>query len=309
MKVQYPDVATALRADLANLSMIVGLVRLLAPRVDAERVAQEARERILEELDYLAEARSQAAFGARFEGHPFISVPRVIASHSAAEVLTSEYVEGLRFGELAGLDEATRSRQGEILFRFLFGCLFGWGTFDADPHPGNYLFAPGGGRVTFLDFGCVKRLPAPVHQAWCRFIRARLDDDRDGLAGTGARPRAGRRGADAPADLIIESLTRLYLPFRQDEPQRFPSIWDGASARGLLGGELAEVRRHLRVPGDLVFVNRTMAGMYQVLARLGATANWGRIAREYLFDDPASTPLGAAERAWSQQGVRQMGAP
>ena len=184
VKVQYPYVATALRADLANLSMIVGLVRLLAPRVDAERVAQEARERI-EELDYLAEARSQAAFGARFEGHPFISVPRVIASHSAAEVLTSQYVE-LRFGELAGLDEATRSRQGEILFKGPLRRPFGWGTFDADPHPGNYLFAPGGGRVTFLDFGCVKRLPTPVHQAWCRFIRARGST-------TTSTPRGNRR--------------------------------------------------------------------------------------------------------------------
>ncbi len=73
----------------------------------------------------------------------------------------------------------------------------------------------------------------------------------------------------------------------------------------MLGKELAEVRRHVRLPKDLVFVNRTLAGMYMVLSRLGATASWGRIAREYVCGEPASTPLGVAERAWTERRGRR----
>ena len=301
VKVQYPDVAAAVRADLANLSLLVRSVRLLAPRVDAERVAQELRERILEELDYVAEARHQTAFHARFEGHPFISVPRVISSLSAAEVLTSEYVEGRRFQEVLGDDEDARSREGEILFRFVYGCVFGWGTFDGDPHPGNYLFERGGSRVTFLDFGCVKHLPAPVLRELRGFVRAGLEGDRVASRAHAVRLGFVDAGPEAGIDRVAEALTRLYLPFRPDERQRFPSLWSEVSVTDVLGKQLADVRRNLRVPKDLVFVNRTLAGMSMVLSRLGAVASWGRIAREYVCGDTPSTPFGAAERAWAGQ--------
>ena len=300
VKVQYPDVAAAVRADLANQSLLVRSVRLLAPRVDAERVAQELRERILEELDYVAEARHQTAFHARFEGHPFISVPRVISSLSAAEVLTSEYVEGRRFQEVLGDDEDARSREGEILFRFVYGCVFGWGTFDGDPHPGNYLFERGGSRVTFLDFGCVKHLPAPVLRELRGFVRAGLEGDRVASRAHAVRLGFVDAGPEASIDRVVEALTRLYLPFRLDEPQRFPSLWSEVSVTDVLGKKLADVRRNLRIPKDLVFVNRTLAGMSMVLSRLGAVASWGRIAREYVCGDPPSTPFGAAERAWAR---------
>ncbi|HEY6005408.1 MAG TPA: AarF/ABC1/UbiB kinase family protein, partial [Anaeromyxobacter sp.] len=309
VKVQYPDVAAAVRADVANLSVLVRSVRLLAPRIDAELVAREVRERFLDELDYVAEARHQAAFAARFEGHPFISVPRVIASHSAAEVLTSEWVDGLRFQEALGGAEDVRSRQGEILFRFVYGCVFGWGTFDGDPHPGNYLFDRDGSRVTFLDFGCVKRLPEPVLRGWRSFVGALLDRDRAASREHALRLGFVEAGPEAGIDGVVAALTRLYLPFGQDGPQRFPSLWKSVSPADILGGELGDVRRRLRVPGDLVFVNRTLAGMYMVLSRLGATASWGRIAREYVSGAPPSTPLGAAEQAWARERRPGEGSP
>jgi predicted unusual protein kinase regulating ubiquinone biosynthesis (AarF/ABC1/UbiB family) len=301
VKVQYPDVAAAVRADLANLSLLVRSVRLLAPRIDAERVALEIRERIIEELDYVAEARHQASFAARFEGHPFISVPRVIASRSAAEVLTSEYIEGRRFQDVLGDSEDARAQQGEILFRFAYGCIFAWGTFDADPHPGNYLFERGGSRVTFVDFGCVKHLPAPVLREWRSFVRARLDGDRAASRAHALRLGFVDPGPEASIDHVVDALTRLYLPFRSDERQRFPSLWSEVSVSDVLGKQFVEVRRHLRVPKDLLFVNRTLAGMSMVLSRLGAVASWGRIAREYVCGEPPSTPLGVAERAWANK--------
>jgi predicted unusual protein kinase regulating ubiquinone biosynthesis (AarF/ABC1/UbiB family) len=302
VKVQYPGVAAAVRADLANLSLIVRSVRLLAPGIDADRVALEVRERILEELNYTTEARHQAAFAARFEGHPFISVPRVIASRSAAEVLTSEYAEGRRFQDALGDAEDARSREGEIIFRFVYGCIFGWGTFDADPHPGNYLFVRDGSRVAFVDYGCVKHLPVPVLREWRSFVRARLYGDAEASRRHALKLGFVDAGPEADVDGVIAALTRLYLPFRLDGRQRYPSPWSEVSvSEVLLGERLADVRRNLRIPKDLVFVNRTLVGMSMVLSRLGATSAWGRIAREYVGGEPPSTPLGVAERAWASR--------
>ena len=147
VKVQYPDVAEAVRADLANASLLARTVRLLLPGLDAEAVAGEVRERILEELDYRAEARWQVAFARRFAGHPFVVIPPVIGSHSAGRVLTTGFAEGRDFPEALRDPEPIRSRHGEILFRFLLGCVLRDGTFVADPHPGNYRFdAEGAGR-------------------------------------------------------------------------------------------------------------------------------------------------------------------
>ncbi len=172
------------------------------------------------------------------------------------------------------------------------------GTFDADPHPGNYLFDRAGPRVAFLDFGCVKHLPATELRAFRSFVRARLEGDRVASRRHALSLGFVEAGPEARVDRVIDALTRLYVPYPQEEPQRFPSLWAGFSLTDVWGKELADVRAHLNVPKDLVFVSRTLAGLYMVLSRLGATARWGRIAREYVCGGPPSSPLGVAEQRW-----------
>jgi len=295
VKVQYPDVAGALRADLANVPMLVRLVRLAVPGVEAEAVAEEIRDRILEELDYRAEARRQAAFAARFAGHPFVAIPAVVASHSTGRVLTSAWAEGRDFAAALRDPGEVRSGHGEILFRFLMGNLLGEGEILADPHPGNYRFDALGERTAFLDFGCVKILPPGVRAGLRELFRAGLEAD--GPAERRAAVRLGVVGG-AGSRAVVDALVGLYLPYRRDAALPFPAPLSGAALRAAAGPGIAEVRRALRVPGDLPFVNRTVIGLYAVLSRLRASARWHRIAREYAFGDPPATPLGELERRW-----------
>src|SRR5205807_5728654 len=72
VKVQYPRVAAAVRADLQNLGLLLRAAKRLAPGLDAKAVASEVRERLTEELDYEHEAQSQRMFARRFRGHPFV---------------------------------------------------------------------------------------------------------------------------------------------------------------------------------------------------------------------------------------------
>src|SRR4051812_44005873 len=157
VKVQYPGVAEAVDSDLRSATLLVPLLKRLAPTLDARALLAELRERIGEELDYELEAQQQRRIERLSRGPPFISVPRVRTDLSTRRVLVSEYVAGERFDAVRELDQAQRDRYGEIVFRFFFGLLYRRGIALGDPHPGNYLLRPDG-RVAFLDYGLVRDL-------------------------------------------------------------------------------------------------------------------------------------------------------
>src|SRR5207237_1197537 len=144
VKVQYPRVASAVRADLQNLDMLLRLLERMTPGLDVKAIAEEIRERIVEELDYELEAQNQRALARIFEGHPFIVVPEVITSMSRERVLVSAYVSGVGFEELKHRSQAERDRLGEIVFRFFLGCLYRHRQFSGDPHPRNFLLLDDG---------------------------------------------------------------------------------------------------------------------------------------------------------------------
>jgi predicted unusual protein kinase regulating ubiquinone biosynthesis (AarF/ABC1/UbiB family) len=293
VKIQYPGVAEAIRADLANVGMLYQMVGLFYPALDPKALVEELRSRVLEELDYQLEARSQSAFAELYHEHPFIRVPRVCASHSTARVLTSEFVAGRRFAEVLSDPPADRSRWAEILYRFVFGSIIRYGVFNGDPHPGNYLF-DASGRVVFLDFGCVKYFPDQMLAVWCELITTHL----------AGRPQEFRQQAvalgflkeDSPvsAELLHEYFAYFYEPIRSDRTFTFTRSYNARSFRMVLApeGRFAGLHRRLNMPRDFVFVNRIQWGVYSILSQLEGTGNWHRIHRELLFREPPSTELG-----------------
>lgn len=182
VKVQYPGVEEAIRADLANTELLATFFQLIfsvAPgllRMDVKAMAAEVADRIGEEVDYRIEAANQLRFADAHRGHPFIRIPEVVPELSTRRVLTMELVEGLRYAKAITAERSLRDRWGEAIFRFLLGNLALRGLFNTDPHPGNYLFHPDG-TVTFLDFGCVKRFtPTQVHNM-DELVQASIEQD------------------------------------------------------------------------------------------------------------------------------------
>src|ERR687889_796972 len=157
VKVQYPGVAEAVETDLRNLTLLLPLVKRLAPGLDVKAIYGELRERIAEELDYELEAQNQRAVARAHRGHPFAFVPEVHTDLSSRRVLVTDLIEGARFEAVKRRDAATRDRFGEIVFRFYFGLVHHTGRVSGDPHPGNYLLLEDG-RVGFLDFGLMRTL-------------------------------------------------------------------------------------------------------------------------------------------------------
>ncbi len=306
VKVQYPGVAEAVETDLRNAMMLVPLVRRLAPGLDAKALASEMRERIAEELDYELEAQNQRRMERLTRGHPFIRVPRVYTDLSTRRVLVTEYVEGDRFETVRHGDEAQRDRYGEIVFRFFFGRLYRDGIALGDPHPGNYLLCPDG-HVCFLDFGLIRDISSGRLAAEKAIALAVRDKDPPGLKAAlvqgGYLPADRADAVDAVFALrLMRSATRWYAVPGE---RRFSAGHQGRGRdREHRDGEApdSEQRAQMKaqvhqftVPPESILIRRMHGMVAIVLQKLGAGADWGAIAAEYLHDGPPATALGQAE--------------
>lgn len=294
VKVQYPGVDAAIRADLTGMSLLNSLLAMMSPGLDPAPIAAELRMRIGEELDYVREARNQQAFAALYDGHPFIRIPAVFPRHSSARVLTCELAHGHGFEWLLAQPAAFRQRVAEVLFRFVFGSIFRFHIFNADPHPGNYRFHEDG-TVTFLDFGCVKYFPPEMVSGWAQIIRAHLRGDKETFRQQAMRLGFLQPESDLSLDVYYDFIGYFYAPFARDEPFTFTPEYNAQSIGMMFDRRQpawGEVQRKLNLPPDFVLVNRLQWGLNSILSQLGATANWHRIMREYLYGDPPSTPFG-----------------
>jgi predicted unusual protein kinase regulating ubiquinone biosynthesis (AarF/ABC1/UbiB family) len=297
VNVQYPGVSSAVRADLQNLDMILRLLKRMTPGLDVSAIAEEIRERIAEELDYELEAQNQRALARIFAGHPFIVVPNVIGSLSRERVLVSEFVDGVGFEKLKSRSQAERDRIGEIVFRFFLGCLYRHRQFSGDPHPGNFLLLADG-RVAFLDFGLFKRLDAaPVE---LELAAQRAVSERDAaalhslLAGSGFLPEPERVD---PEHLLAFVEDAIWWYTTADEvvaltPEIATQVMiESSDPRSSHFREM----RHQSMRPEHLFGRRMEMLTLAVLSQLRARANWHRIAREWMYNDPPVTELGRQE--------------
>jgi len=300
VKVQYPGVDQAIRADLTGMTLVNTLLGMMSPGLDAAAVGAELRARLGEELDYDREASNQRAFAELYDGHPFIRIPAVFPAHSSARVLTQQFAGGHGYEWLLAQPPAYQQRIAEILFRFVFGSIFRFHLFNADPHPGNYRFHADG-AVTFLDFGCVKHFPAEMVADWMEIVRAHLRGDKAAFGRQAVRLGFLRPDSDVSLDAYFESVGYFYEPFAHDRDFTFTPEYNAQSFRVMFDRShpvYGEVQRQLNLPPDFVLVNRLQWGLNSILTQLHATANWHRIVREYLYGDPPSTELGRQSAAF-----------
>jgi len=303
VKVQYPGVATAVRADMQNLTVILRLMKRVAPGLDAKALGTEIRERIEEELDYELEAANQRRLARIYRGHPFIVVPEVITDLSRERVVVSEFVEGRGFEEMKQLSQTERDRIGEIIFRFYFGCMYRHHQFSGDPHPGNCILlesGPDGPRMAFLDFGLFKTIPPAV--AEFELEAQRLASERRAADLREHMHRHGWIGDPAhyPDEKVLAMVDDMTWWYTQDrevqlEPELATEVLIQMSdPRSRHFGTM----RHETLPPDHLFGRRLEVLTLAVISQLRARGNWHRIAREWTYGDEPATELGRQEAAF-----------
>ena len=300
VKVQYAGIADAIAADLAQLERMNRLTaRFVSKNLDAVALTAELTERFTEEIDYRIEAENQNDFCKRYAGHPYVRIPSVVPELSGRTVLTTEWIDGLRWKDfVATATQQEKDRVGEILYRFTSGGLRRYGIFQADAHPGNIIVEPNGAWVAFLDFGLVKRFtPAQAVIAQTMADAVFEGDMIDALTAAesiGYFP-AGHKISAKRFSEFLEPVRALFgeagtfTPQKHERSIRVP--FDPKS-------EFQDVVRAANAPAATVLQDRLSYGLSALLADLRATADWPNILREYRFGNPPSTPLGEQEFAW-----------
>jgi predicted unusual protein kinase regulating ubiquinone biosynthesis (AarF/ABC1/UbiB family) len=308
VKIQYPGVAEAIAADMQNAGLILRMAKALAPGLDAKAAAAELKERVLEELDYELEAQNQRSFARGYRGHPFIHVPDVVPELSTARVLTSDLAEGVRFDEMATWSQDERNMAAEAIYRFVFRSLYRLHAFNGDPHPGNYLFRPGG-KVTFLDFGLVKYFTPTEVEAFEKLIQAYVID-RDVPAYRTLIEDIGllKPGAAFTDAEVEEYYWHFYSFVMEDKEMTVTPEWSSQTVQRFFdpNGPYGEIAKSANLPASFVIIQRINLGLMAILGDLAATANFRLIAEELwpFIDRAPTTEMGEAEAAWLAEGPR-----
>ena len=296
VKVQYPGINDAVRADMKNLGMLLRLAKRITPQIDVKAVGDEIRERIVEELDYELEASNQRTIARLYRDHPFIVIPDVITALSRERVIVSEFVVGEGFEALQREPDEERDRIGEIVFRFYYGSMFRHRRFSGDPHPGNMLRL-GDGRIAFLDFGLFKAVSEEVRDKELACQRAVIEDDAVELhrllSEYGFIPFPEKLDPDVLMAYVKDG---IFWYTEDREIKLTPELVSKVAI------ETSDPRskhframRHQEIVPEHLFGRRLELLTLAVLGQLETTANWNRIAREWIYGDDPVTELGRQE--------------
>lgn len=284
-KLQYPDMASAVEADLRQLKLIFALYRRYDPTIDPRHVLEEIGARLREELDYRLESQHIRLYGAMLAAESGVHVPTVVDDLTTGRLLTMSWLAGRPLLDFTGGSQETRNQLAQNMFRAWYVPFYYFGIIHGDPHLGNYSVRPDM-SVNLLDFGCIRKFKPTFVQGVIDLYHA-LERGDPALA-VHAYETWGFTGL---SKAVIETLNLwakfVYAPLLEDRSRR---IQEHAST-GLYGREVAEkvakqLRQHGGVtpPREFVFMDRAAIGLGGVFLHLKAEINWHRLFQALIQD-------------------------
>lgn len=307
VKVQYPGVAAALRDDLESRGVLRELVGADLGGAVSDQAITTLRDQLLRELDYGEEAKSLRRFRFALGDEPTFVIPKLVEELSRGRVLTMQRLSGRSLPEVAAKGSPTeRAAAAATIFRFALVGPLKHGLLNADPNPGNYLVLPSvegsgsgsasapaesGGRVGFVDFGCVAELPEELREAdrdlWMAMIH------RDGEALRHAAHRAGLVPAAKSFDGAVYRRWEKQLsePFLvPDREGARPFLPEHARELSALTWQLAHTQI-LTLRPEALLLWRQRLGVFAVIASLRPTLPFRRVLAGILDDKTHPVPL------------------
>jgi len=267
VKIQYPGAGRALISDFTQLARAGRLFGMLMPGLEVKPLLDELRDRVTEELDYEAEARSQQAFADAYAVDPDIYIPNVV--YTTGHVLVTEWMDGTPLSAIiSGGTQDQRDRAGLMLVRFLFSGPSRAGLLHADPHPGNFRLLDDG-RLGVLDFGAVDRLPEGLPPFFGQLLRIMHDPDPD-ISEVERELRANgflRPGIEVDLDALRAFLAPMAEPSAV-ERFKFTREWMRDEAGRVADLRPSSISRKFNVPPSYVLIHRVSTAGIGVLCQL-----------------------------------------
>src|SRR5262245_38228803 len=283
-KLQYPDMASAVEADLGQLRIIFSIYERYDRAIHTKEIHGEIGDRLREELDYELEARHMGLYRRMLAGEKHVHLPEPVAELSTRRLLTMSWIDGKPIMQvLAGKPSLElRNRIAYNMFRAWYVPFYEYGVIHGDPHLGNYTMRPNG-DVNLLDFGCIRIFEPKFVQGVIDLYFALLNDDRD-LA-VSAYESWGFKGLSSE---VIDVLNRwahfVYGPLLEDKERRIQDAATGVYGREVAEGVHAELRRlgPVTPPKEFVFMDRAAIGLGSVFMHLKAEINWYQLFHELI---------------------------
>ena len=279
VKLQYPEMQSAMESDLGQLRLVLNIGRRLFGAIDTREVAEEISDRIREELDYVHEARAMMLYAGFFWERADIAVPRPDLVLSTGRLLTMDWLEGRGLAAFKDADQATRNRIAKTLFEAWWTPLIQIGVIHGDPHLGNYTFAGDADRLNLLDFGCIRVFPPAFVAGVVKLYRSMIAGDREGEAAAYRAWGFQNLTSDMVAVLGIWAKF-IYGPLLDD---RVRTVADGVSPGAYGRREAFQVKQALdqkgplTIPREFVFMDRAAIGLGSAFLHLAAELNWRRL--------------------------------
>ncbi|HEY8191087.1 MAG TPA: AarF/UbiB family protein, partial [Alphaproteobacteria bacterium] len=282
-KLQYPDMLTAVDADLQQLKLIFSLYERYDSAIRTKYIHDELAARLREELDYTLEARHCKLYGYMLSDEKNVHVPEVVDELSTKRLLTATWLDGSR---ILDHTDATAKDRGKIalnMFRAWYVPLYHYGIIHGDPHPGNYTVRENL-DINLLDFGCVRVFPPEFVGGVIDLYHALQKNDR-ALAVHAFETWGFKNLRNEQIDTLTLWAQFLYGPILEDKVRPIGEI-----TKGVYGRETAQkVHMKLRqsgngvtVPREFVFMDRAALGLGSVFLHLKAEINWYRLFNDMI---------------------------
>ena len=284
-KLQYPDMQSAVEADLTQLQLLLSLRKRFDSAIDTSEIGVEIAARLREELDYAREARHVALYQSMLRDEPSVRVPRVWPELSTGRLLTLDWLEGTRMLDHKDDPLETRNRLARAMFAAWWFPFSRFGVIHGDPHLGNYtIFAEHGAPagINLLDYGCIRIFPPPFVGGVVDLYMGLLDGDEARVVHAYETWGFKRLNRDLIGTLNIWARF-IYGPLLDD---RVRTIADGVKPSDYGRREAFRVHQALRaggpvtVPREFVFMDRAAIGLGAVFLHLRAELNFYRLFNE-----------------------------
>ncbi len=283
VKLQYPDMGSAVEADLKQLEILLGVFRAYDKSIDTSALRLELADRLREELDYAREAQHMALYRAMLADAPSVSIPQSIDELSTKRLLTMTWLTGKPMLDYKDSDQETRNQIAINLFRAWYVPFHRYGVIHGDPHLGNYSVREDLG-INLLDFGCVRIFPARFVGGVINLYKALRDGDR--ALAVAAYEGWGFVGlSNDMIDVLNIWASFVYGPLMEDTTR----LINAAEKPGEYGRETAakvhaELKRlgTVKPPREFVFMDRASVGLGGVFLHLQAKVNWYRLFQDVI---------------------------
>jgi len=294
-KIQYPDMASVVEADLNQLKLAFAVYRRYDPAIDPSEIHTELSDRLREELDYRREARNMQLFAEMLKREKAVHVPQLSKNLSSDRLLCMSWLEGAPLLQFVDDHLESRNAVARNMFHAWYVPFYKYGVIHGDPHLGNYTVRPDTG-INLMDFGCIRVFKPSFVRAVIDLYKAIRDDDED-LA-VHAYETWGFEGLDRQVIGILNQWARfLYAPLLEDRVkpiQEDQGVMYGAGIAAKVHRELREIGG-VTPPREFVLMDRAAIGLGSVFTHLKAEINWHRMFHD-LVDDFDEKKLRARQK-------------